>query len=717
MVAAIFSAPGTPPQSPRHGHRTLSISNKHYMVQQPSPSTTAKKEVALKANHSPRRASYQIDSQTMNKSPMIGSRRASLPTESPLHSINNIKHSPIPLGSRPQRATATAPVVGRHEKKDLAGFDPLASTGDGLPSPPRLNNSNSNHELAASLAALLQPPSTPTTTAKESVIPASLSNLTLSPPKSPAKNNDPEELTTELRKLAKDLAEVASPHRPSAKPEQGKKQKRLSLTPKFNLTPSFRVNDNKMSSSSHTNTTREPLSAPGRKMPWQRHRRTKSLEMPNAGVLAPPTEATTRTDSSENNATKANKAIADSPITPMMQDLYDVVKAQQNQPGAVSLDLPNLYKPAPTSFLNGTEMVRSSEQDPSPFQMEIPSLDHTLAAARSVQFVDVYRKEDMNFDMEALVGLPRMTMRNFVEHTDAPAPNNRLTPAHRPVVESLLEAADDIVVAGFFASENAGSSETRREAVVLERQMQFVVVFRGTTQEQTGKTAILKKKDKHQKASAMEALSNDNANCKVYTSVKQAYMELEHKVFECLDKFLDQNPFCDVVFTGSSLGGAMAALGAYRYASNRPVVRVCCQTFGAPKIGNMAFRHQANSLPNLKVMRIEYGNDPKCYAPHDTNGAHVGHAILLSKNNNETSSNSKSLTAVACRFDNHDTRKQSSSKSAALLASFKKERDITSYVSHLEQLHQSKVNKWVKDFAGEDGAGVRGKDNEKRQVV
>jgi hypothetical protein len=712
MVATIFSTPGTPPQSPHHGHRTFSISNKHYMVRQPSPSTTAKKEVALKANHSPRRASYQVDFQTMNKSPMRDSRRASLPAESPLHKNTNSNHSPIPLGSRPQRATATAPVVGRHEKKDLAGFDPLASTGDLLIGPPRLNNSSSlsNHEVAASLAALLQPPSTPTTTAKESVIPASLSNLTLSPPISPAKNNDPEELTTELRKLAKELA-AASPHRPSK--TESKKQKRLSLTPKFNLTPPFRVNDNKNAMSASSG---EPLGAPHRKMPWQRHRRTKSLEMPNAGVLTTTTEAT-RTDSFENDATKANKMIANSPITPMMQDLYDVVKAQQTQPGSVSLDLPNLYKPAPTSFLTGTEMVRSSEQDPSPFQMEIPSLDHTLAAARSVQFVNVYRKEDMNFDMEALVGLPRMAMRNFVEHTDAPAPNNRLTPAHRPVVESLLEAADDIVVAGFFASENAGSSETRREAVVLERQMQFVVVFRGTTQEQTGKTAIFKKKDKHQKASAMEALSNDNANSKVYTSVKQAYMELEHRVFECLDKFLDQNPFCDVVFTGSSLGGAMAALGAYRYASVRPVVRVCCQTFGAPKLGNKAFRQQANSLPNLKVMRIEYGNDPKCYAPHDSNGAHVGHAILLSKNNNETSSNSKSLTAVACRFDNHDTRKQNSSKSAALLASFKKERDITSYVSHLEQLRQSKVNKWVKDFAGEDGAGVRGVDNEKRQVV
>ena len=222
-----------------------------------------------------------------------------------------------------------------------------------------------------------------------------------------------------------------------------------------------------------------------------------------------------------------------------------------------------------------------------------------------------------------------------------------------------------------------------------------------------------KKKDKHQ--NALEALVNDDTSgCKVYTSVKQAYWDLEKRVFDCLDSFLDQNPFCDVVFAGSALGGAMATLGAYRYASNRPVVRVSCQTFGAPKVGNKGFRQQANSLPNLKVMRIEYGNDPKCYAPPDNEGHHVGHSILLSKN---SEGSNKTLSAVACKFDNHDARKSHTSKSATLLATFKKEKDITSYVSHLEQLNQSKVSKWVKDFAGEDGSGVRGKDNEKRTVV
>ena len=43
------------------------------------------------------------------------------------------------------------------------------------------------------------------------------------------------------------------------------------------------------------------------------------------------------------------------------------------------------------------------------------------------------------------------------------------------------------------------------------------------------------------------------------------------------------------------------------------------------------------------------------------------------------------------------------------MATFKKERDITSYVSHLEQLHQSKVNKWEEEVIHWEATGLNAK--------
>jgi Lipase (class 3) len=711
----------TPPVTPRRGHHSFSMT-----AHLPS----------FKMSNSPAKKSPGSE-----KSPANNNRRASTPSEanpvwstlmdSSAHSNNsplppdsftqpadatpfrstmmessaNSNDSPLPPTSRPQSSTATAPVVGAHKKNiSLLGFDPLMNSE--LLESQSIGSKKPTTSLSDKDHQFLQVPSTPKApkaTATAASVPAAMSDLSLSP-LSPQKNGA--EVAMELRKIAKDLA-TASPQNPSSannlkvsKPKFGQK---ASSTPKFTLTPPFRSSF----TPSTATPTKEPTSAPHRKLPWQRHRRSMSLETPGAALP--------HTTSLENDATKANTGatIIMSLESPMMQDLFEVVKLQESTVN--SLALPSLAKPAPTSFLTGTEVVRSSEHDPSPFQMEIPSLDQTLVAARLVQFVEHYRKEDMNMDLSmSLVGLSRREMASFVEDTDSSQAPPNLTQVHKPVVESLLEAAEDATVAGFVATQNAGSADARREAVILERQMQFIIVFRGTTQEQAGKTGFFKKnhaKPKHQVA--LEPFENDGTDAKVFAPIKEAYIELEHRVFDCLDRLMDANPFCDVVFTGSSWGACMATLAAYRYASNRPMARVSCQTFGAPKVGNKVFRQQVNSLPNLKVIRIEHASDVKCLAPpqDNGNGAPAGHSIVLSKN----SENYNELSAVACKFDSG--KHHSTKPAAALFNAWKKERDISTYVSHLEQLQQSKGYKWVKDFAGEDGSGVRGKDNEQRQMV
>jgi len=790
MVAGIFSptASGTPPESPHQTPRNPFSMRASVAAGGKSPTNATAKQS--------RRATYAGgDSLTPTRAAMaaVGVTGGGEGGASDLLGIEggggSFTNSPIPPPSnsvRLQPSSATAPVVGRHKKTNsLVGFDPL------LDSASLSMDSNDNHNLAdifqgisldqmhehnvsnhigvvaskTKEAPLLAAPHTPVTPVRSPVRPkakaattaavaaAPLADLNLSLPPSPSTKDAEQELSNELRKLAKNLS-ASSPQRPtSAKVSKSKFSLGASLTPKFTLTPPFRSSEKGSALTSPAGGVKEPLSAQPQKskLKW-RHRRTQSLEAPDesAGIAAAAAAMTDaslqhRTGSFEQGSSNAFMPGGDAaigskkvnisgtnsnrrasttaiPNSPMMQDLYDVVTAQAKQDAAgvaiSNLALPSLAKPAPTSFLTGKEIVRSSEQDPSPFQMEIPSLEQTLVSARLNQFVEVYRKEDLNLDLNmSLVGVNRMQLNNFVSADSnsppPPQPLANLTDAHRPLVEALIEAADDVTVSGFFAGDNAASADTRREAVCFERQMQFVVVFRGTTPEQSAKTPFFKK---HNKQHLLETLEEDiaNADCKVYSAVKQAYMGLEKNVFDCLDKYLDENPFCEVVFTGHSLGGSMATLAAFRYATNRPMVRVHCQIFGSPKVGNRVFRQQANSLPNLKVMRVEYASDPKCFAPPgDANGSHVGHSIVLSKK----SETNNAFTAAAYKFDDdHDTRKHQPSKPNIIMAAFKKERDITSYASSLEQLHQSKDN-WVSDFKGEDGTGVRGKDNEQRQVV
>ena len=711
MVAGIFSphnkttASGTPPESP--------LQNKNHPLMMMPKQQEQQKGVRRSTPESP---NYGMSNTTNSGSPLRP-----------------------PISDRMQPATAQAPVVGRHHKKSnsLVGFDPLLDSA------------------ISSSATTATTPITPSATTpnhgKVAVLgPAAMAHLTMPPPPlvtvSPGNNINTNpagqaeaELHKELQKLTHEVVATASPaltkSKVVSKPKFGRA---ASLTAhKFTLTPPFRSNDK-----TGTKT----------KLPWQRHRRSQSLQTPDeimgavaaaattttaqqslqhrAGsfetdtsndnlLFVPPLSVTDKTKNPSSNKRASTGSSTMIPASPMMQDLYEVVKAQEEDQHA-TLTLPSLARPAPTSFLTGKEIVRSSEQDPSPFQMELVGLEDILVAARLVQFVEHYRKEDMNLDLSmSFVGLSRSSMQSFVMNDDSLHNNTNLpanlTETHRPVVESLLEAADDVTVLEFYATENAESADTRREAVLLERQMQIVVVFRGTTQEQAAKSPFFKKNHSSKHNNALEALDTDasHAECKVYASIKQAYMELETRVFAGLDKYMDENPFCDVVFAGQSTGGAMATLAAYRYATNRPMVRVSCQTFGSPKVGDRVFRQQANSLPNLKVMRIENANDPKCLAPDAVHGSHVGHSIVLSKTHDGSG-----LVATAFKFDDdHDARKQRSSKPNILAAAFKKERDITSYVSTLEQMNQAKPRHWPTDFKGEDGTGVRGKDNEQRQVV
>mmetsp|Transcript_22616 Transcript_22616/g.32851 ORF Transcript_22616/g.32851 Transcript_22616/m.32851 type:complete len:799 (-) Transcript_22616:274-2670(-) len=459
--------------------------------------------------------------------------------------------------------------------------------------------------------------------------------------------------------------------------------------------------------------------------------------------------------------------------------------------------------------------LRSSELDPSDFQVEIPPAEEFLVHSRVCATLSSYPIVDQNFDFGTLAGMSRMSLEAFASRIpsmsmslspgsmslppkmisspdssamssppplqmtfSSPSSHSNLSPpgqspwsrdgaqlvdSHRPIVNTILECADDIVVEGFF--HEIGDDE-RHETVVVggdksthdrievavfssQKHRQFVVAYRGTTERQ--KKPVRNRQIRQVKETARNAYANNlhpKQPVTVFPPLRDAYFKkgLEEKIFDLLNDLSENNPFCDVVFTGHSFGAALATIGSLRYAIDHPMMRVSCHAFGSPKVGAQNFRDLVNSLPNLKVMRVEYGSDPWVFAPEGQGWVHVGHTIVLnttlgsstpggtpernidsgrslrnlrlSKDNNSFSEKNESVTAQAFKFDK-GRKSGGGSGSGGLFKKNKKgntDQEIRSYVQAIEQYTHRGLT-WVKGYVGEDvGVGVRGKGEEKRLV-
>jgi hypothetical protein len=437
--------------------------------------------------------------------------------------------------------------------------------------------------------------------------------------------------------------------------------------------------------------TRQPSPA-GRKLPsflrnkGGGHRRTKSLESDDNAKeiekeVTPPHQSHHRA-SLPNSPSSAPVAVHSNVVdtkTSIMQELMDLKDKFS------ALQIPSLAKPSPTSFLTGRgdEAVRTSEYEPSPFQMEIPSLPEVVETARLNDFVENYRRMDQNFDLTEFVGYSRTDLEQVK------------LPGHIPIAQSLLECGDGLTIQGFISK--GTHSDERLEAVVVEGQRQFTMVFRGTTEQQT---KLMGNNSKYKKRAV--PLDAEEENVEVYCGFKEEYTKLEHECFSLIDKLSEQNPFCDFIFTGYSFGAAMATLAAYRYANARPMMRVGCITFASPKVGFSLFRHVVNSLPNLKVIRLEHGQDAKCQAP-SVGGWHVGHTLVLSGSIGQSAPKPQKAV-LAYKFDTPKHKKFKTTHP-----------DLRNYITTLEEMARLNLP-WVKDFANTAGKGVV-VNNEARQVV
>lgn len=548
--------------------------------------------------------------------------------------------------------SATAPLVGRHKKSNsLIGFDPL---------------------LKDDLAAV-------TTVNSDRSTP-------------PLESRQPQDVTIDLRMIASQL-ELSSPRH--IQDDELKSPKSAHSTRSSRLSAKIP----RQKKQGHRK-TRSLASIPNL---WNRNHANSSNSSPGHSKTTSPTlspvvnrdqhivPSATFSPSQPSPLVASNDQPGSSPSDGMIHDLMEL---QLNSDAFRHLQIPGLQtKPRPTSFLTGQEVVHVSEVDATAWQLEIPAKAEFEVSTKVAEFLESYEKEECLLDLATLVGLNRLELNQFARG-DASLAADKIAACHRPLVESLLECSDDLVVHGFVtAGASTGNSAPTttpasgesRQVLILESKRQFLCVFRGKPAEQQGKFS------RQPELIQMGGLS-------VFGDRLAAIQELETATFSILDKLTEENPFCDVLFAGHSYGAAMATLAAQRYALARSELRIAVLTTACPKVGAADFRSAVHSLSNLKVMHVEYGNGRPMAAP---NGCQVGHTIRIHPS---VGTNKPVAHPVkAYKFGDADDTGRSL---------FKREKDVSDYVRALESL-----STWVQDYHRQDGAGVKGEDNEARQMV
>ncbi|KAI9296403.1 alpha/beta-hydrolase, partial [Neoconidiobolus thromboides FSU 785] len=155
--------------------------------------------------------------------------------------------------------------------------------------------------------------------------------------------------------------------------------------------------------------------------------------------------------------------------------------------------------------------------------------------------------------------------------------------------------------------------QTKGVIVVNEGRKEIIISFRGT------ETEINLIQDIN--IVLNDFLDFDNNLFKVRNlKVHNGFLTMTNSLFESmvqsLQELLRQDQGYTLIFTGHSLGGAIAGLSAVKayYKLNLPKERIKVFTFGQPRLGNKEYASYVNQL-GLTYYRMVNYNDPVPHAP------------------------------------------------------------------------------------------------------
>lgn len=346
--------------------------------------------------------------------------------------------------------------------------------------------------------------------------------------------------------------------------------------------------------------------------------------------------------------------------------------------------------------------LTSTEHDPSPFQVELPTKREIIVSAKICSLMDGYTAIHRDFNFAMLSGVARSTLQREYERSTPDKPMIAGS-CHRDVVAKLLQCANDLVVEGFFreyTEEGKDRESERIEACILssESLRQIIVCFRGSTANQA---KPLSKSINLFERKQGSCILHEEQRVPILDTFRSAYFgtPLEKTVFALLSNLATRKPFFDVVMTGHSFGAAMATIASLRYASSNSQMRVSCNVFSSPRIGCEQWRQMVHSTANLRIYRVENASDPYVLLPSGNEWVQCGHAIQIGDG----------AEFKARRFDreSHNNNNLLGFVQAKVIP--KNHHDIQ---SHVEKLTQS-GDKWFGNFCEMKGKGVSGANNEK----
>jgi hypothetical protein len=104
---------------------------------------------------------------------------------------------------------------------------------------------------------------------------------------------------------------------------------------------------------------------------------------------------------------------------------------------------------------------------------------------------------------------------------------------------------------------------------------------------------------------------------KVHTGFFEQFYSIKNQMNQILYA-IDFSKFDKIIFTGHSLGSALATITSLSYALEYPLIKnnIYCITFGSPRVGNTKFVDLFNKcLNNDNVFRFSNWNDPVTSVP------------------------------------------------------------------------------------------------------
>ena len=130
-----------------------------------------------------------------------------------------------------------------------------------------------------------------------------------------------------------------------------------------------------------------------------------------------------------------------------------------------------------------------------------------------------------------------------------------------------------------------------------------------------------------------EGANQNLEGTKVHVGFKSVYDSSKTEIMDAVYAIATQYPTYQIVFTGHSMGGALALLAAVNYyqlhGDDEMSSRMNLVTYGQPRVGNTAFASYVDSLPfSLRYLRVIKDGDPIVDVPSKMFGyQHCGNVV------------------------------------------------------------------------------------------